>query len=124
MTALDPIDRQMGASVHRGAAYGTIVYLGGMLLLSLLRFLPGAPDRPFSRYHLAQATLLHLAFTLVSVATCGLGFVVLAVPVHLASLRAAEAAAKGEWHVVPVVGRLWRRPEGVADCSQRIGDAD
>jgi uncharacterized membrane protein len=114
MTDPPQIERDMAHAVHLATAYWTFLYLPIFFLTGLLRLLPDAPERPFYRHHVAQATRLHLAFAIVSVVTCGVGFVVLSIPVYLASLRAAEAARRGEWYLAPLVGKLGaKEPPGV-----------
>lgn len=101
---IDGVDRKMAVTLQLGAAVGTLPALLFFGLLLLLGRLPGAPARPFTHHHFKQALRLHLTFWLVSLLSCGLGFVLLAIPVLLLSLKAARAAEAGEWFQMPWVG--------------------
>jgi hypothetical protein len=92
------IERDMAASMHHTLAFGSFVVLPMYWAFAALGLLPDAPKRPFLRHHLHQASLLHLMYLGVSLVTCGLGFVLLALPVYLTSMRAHDAARRGEWY--------------------------
>ncbi|HNC95987.1 MAG TPA: hypothetical protein PKW90_07675, partial [Myxococcota bacterium] len=64
----------------------------------------GSPARPFVQFHYSQALRLHGSFWGISLLSCGIGLLILAVPVLWMSLRAADAAGAGEWFRMPYVG--------------------
>ena len=110
-TEVPTLERELAWNLHTAMSEISFLALPLYLGSSLLGLLPGAPARPFSRYHLAQATLFHTSYFLISILTCGIGLLVLAFPVRNASRAAAEAARRGEWRRMPVTGGLLRPPD-------------
>ena len=104
------LERGTASSIHLALTWGTFVVLPLLVGVHLVTSAMGTPS-PFVRHHTKQAALVHGAFGLVSVATCGLGFFVLAIPVWLWTWRAAEEARRGEWSVAPWIGGLAPPPE-------------
>ena len=99
------LERATAAALHRALTYGTFLVLPLFVGVHLAASVMGTPSA-FVRHHTKQAALVHGAFGLVSIATLGLGFLVLAIPVWIWTRRAAEEARRGEWTVAPVIGWL------------------
>ena len=107
------LERGTAASIHHALTWGTFLVLPLLVGVHLAASAMGTPS-PFVRHHTKQAALVHGAFALVSVATCGLGFLVLAIPVWMWTWRASEEARRGEWSVAPVIGWLAPAPIGAS----------
>lgn len=67
-------------------------------------------DSPFLRFHRRQALVLGLALVVLSVATCGVGLVLGAVPHTWFCYTAWRHARAGEWYLVPWIGERLIRP--------------
>ena len=104
------LERGTAASIHQALTWGTFLVLPLFVGVHLAASVMETPS-PFVRHHTKQAALVHGAFGLVSVASFGLGFLVLAIPVWMWTWRASEEARRGEWSVAPVVG--WLAPPPV-----------
>ena len=105
------MDRHLAAAFLRGLVAGSFFVLPFLLALQLIGPAFGRPMPAYVRFHVTQWTALHAAFGFISIATCGVGFVVLAFPVWWWTWSAADVVARGEYAVAPIVGRWFPRPQ-------------
>ena len=95
-------DRMMAALSH-----GLTFFEGG-ILGPLVLYLVKKDESEFVAFHALQSVYFGLAFLVISLVTCGVGAIVLAIPYMVFEVIATLRAYEGQWYELPVVGRYAR----------------
>jgi hypothetical protein len=96
-------DDRMIAAVSHGMSF----FEGG-LIGPLIVYLLKKDENDFIAFHALQSLYFGLAFFVLSLATCGLGAIVLVWPYLIFEALATFRAWEGEWYELPLVGKYAR----------------
>lgn len=97
-------DKTMGMLAHLGAALGWLISLPFLAPLVLL--LTKGKMSPFVRFHAAESLNLLITGTIVSLVTCGIGFLIVFPVTVIFNIIAAIKANEGELYRYPIP--IWR----------------
>lgn len=107
IVAQPPGDTTQDERIMAALSHGMTFFEGG-LLGPLILYLVKKDSSQFVAFHALQSLYFGIAFFVLSIATCGLGAVVLVWPYLIFEGIATLKAYNGEWYELPIVGRYAR----------------
>jgi hypothetical protein len=83
-------------------------FVEGGLIGPLVVWILKKDEDDFAAFHALQSLYFGLAFLLITLVTCGIGGLLLAIPYFVFEGIAALRAYEGQWYELPLVGK-WAR---------------